>query len=102
MIVEKAGGPYSLYCTECKVWFPNTANYEMRKEGCIAHSHICGCKNSNEISDEEWEEKVAISLANKINRTWKAYYECPVCGEISNTPSKECPFCKTALSEPKR
>ena len=40
-VVEKSGGPYSLYCTSCKRWIPNTANAEMRKEGFIAHSHSC-------------------------------------------------------------
>ena len=40
-VVQKEGGPYSLYCTSCKRWIPNTANYEMKKEGCIAHSHQC-------------------------------------------------------------
>jgi len=40
-VIEKSGGPYSLYCTSCKRWIPNTANAEMRKEGCIAHSHFC-------------------------------------------------------------
>ena len=40
-IIQKDGGPYSLFCTSCKRWIPNTANYEMKKEGVIAHSHFC-------------------------------------------------------------
>jgi hypothetical protein len=37
----KEGGEYSLYCYTCNRWIPNTANYEMKKEGCFAHSHSC-------------------------------------------------------------
>jgi len=37
----REGGEYSLYCCE---WAENTANYEMRKEGCFAHSHGCNKK----------------------------------------------------------
>jgi len=35
------GAKYSLYCKTCDSWVPNTANYEMKKEGCVAHSHSC-------------------------------------------------------------
>lgn len=38
-----------LYCIKCRCWVPNTANTEMRKEGCYAHSHICGHRQSGEI-----------------------------------------------------
>ena len=59
MVIQKEGGPYSLYCTNCKVWIANTANYEMKKEGFFAHSHVCGVKSkwSTEMSDEEWQRK---------------------------------------------
>ena len=40
-VIPCKGGAYSLYCTNCGRWIPNTANHEMRKEGCFAHSHIC-------------------------------------------------------------
>lgn len=40
-VIKMSGGPYSLFCTSCKRWIPNTANAEMRKEGCIAYSHFC-------------------------------------------------------------
>lgn len=55
MVQPKEGGPYSLYCEKCKVWVPNTANSEMKKEGFFAHSHICGVKSPYEISEEEWQ-----------------------------------------------
>lgn len=54
MVIQKAGGPWSLYCTKCHRWFPNTANTEMKKEGFIAHSHDCDVKAPEEVSDEEW------------------------------------------------
>lgn len=57
MVIQKKGGPRSLYCTRCHVWFANTANFEMRKEGYIAYSHTCGVKRADEISDEEWLQK---------------------------------------------
>ena len=37
----REGGRYSLYCYSCETWVPNTANHEMRGEGCYAHSHSC-------------------------------------------------------------
>ena len=40
-VIQKSGGPYSLYCRSCKRWVPNTANEEMKKEGVFAHSHFC-------------------------------------------------------------
>ena len=38
---RRSGGPRSLYCYDCGEWVANTANYEMQREGCFAHSHIC-------------------------------------------------------------
>ena len=40
-VIQKSGGPFSLFCLSCKRWIPNTANAEMRKEGYFAHSHFC-------------------------------------------------------------
>ncbi len=40
-VIQKSGGPYSLFCTECGCWVPNTANHEMKKEGFYACSHYC-------------------------------------------------------------
>lgn len=40
-VIPKRGGPWSLYCTDCGVWTPNTANTEMMKEGFYASGHIC-------------------------------------------------------------
>lgn len=40
-VKPREGGPYSLYCYDCGEWVPNTANAEMGKEGCYAHSHWC-------------------------------------------------------------
>lgn len=40
-VIQKPGGPFSLYCTSCHRWIPNTANAEMKKEGIFAHSHFC-------------------------------------------------------------
>ena len=51
----KSGGPYSLYCERCHCWVPNTANYEMRREGYYSHSHICGIKGPGEIYENEGE-----------------------------------------------
>lgn len=31
----------NLYCLDCGEKVSNEANYEMRKEGWISHSHIC-------------------------------------------------------------
>lgn len=56
-VVPKEGGPYSLFCTDCKTWTPNTANYEMQKEGCYASSHCCGHLSASEITDEEWQKQ---------------------------------------------
>ena len=59
-VIIKEGGPYSLYCTSCHRWIPNTANYEMLKEGCFAHSHFCvnGVNLTLEdggVDDKEWK-----------------------------------------------
>lgn len=59
-VVIREGGPYSLFCTECKVWIPNTANAEMRKEGYFAHSHRCGHLDEFEIDDEYWQRKLKV------------------------------------------
>ena len=40
-VIVKNGGPFSLYCTSCKRWVPNTANAEMKKEGFFANAHFC-------------------------------------------------------------
>ena len=40
-VKPKAGGPYSLFCSDCGCWVPNTANHEMKKEGAYAHNHTC-------------------------------------------------------------
>lgn len=42
-----------LFCRKCRCYVPNTANWEMRKEGCFAHSHICGIRAPGEIYTEE-------------------------------------------------
>ena len=64
-VLEKSGGPYSLFCTDCKTWVPNTANAEMRKEGCFAHSHICGHPSPDEISDNDWQIKIETDRREK-------------------------------------
>lgn len=56
-VIPKSGGPWSLYCTDCGVWTPNTANAEMKKEGFYAHSHVCGHMQKDEISDEDFRRK---------------------------------------------
>lgn len=76
MIIQKPGGPWSLYCTECHMWFPNTANHEMKKEGVIAHSHCCGVKRPEEISDTEWARK---NGNDKISRSYAlTQIECAI------------------------
>ena len=40
-VKTREGGRYSLFCYNCRRWIPNTANYEMRKEGAYSHSHAC-------------------------------------------------------------
>lgn len=40
-VQPRKGGGYSLYCFDCGTWVPNTANYEMKREGAFAHSHAC-------------------------------------------------------------
>lgn len=57
----KRGGPYSLYCEKCHCWIPNTANHEMKKEGCFAHSHVCGDLSNGEIADNEAQKGVEES-----------------------------------------
>lgn len=44
-VKPREGGPYSLFCYGCDKWVPNTANHEMIKEGCYAHSHSCSRDN---------------------------------------------------------
>ena len=41
LVKPRPNGPYSLYCFSCNQWVPNTANSEMKKEGCFSHSHSC-------------------------------------------------------------
>lgn len=55
-VIPKEGGPWSLFCTDCKVWTPNTANYEMKKEGFFAYSHVCGIVHKDEIRDEDYRK----------------------------------------------
>lgn len=59
-VIQKSGGPYSLYCRSCKRWVPNTANAEMKKEGVFAHSHFCvngvPLDNDGSIADSMAEE----------------------------------------------
>lgn len=53
-VTPKSGGPWSLFCTDCGVWTPNTANFEMKREGFFAHSHCCDRMTEDEISDKDW------------------------------------------------
>jgi len=55
-VMPKKGGPWSLFCTDCGVWTPNTANAEMRKEGFFASSHVCGIVQKDEIRDEDYHK----------------------------------------------
>ena len=41
LVKPRDGGPYSLFCYNCRRWIPNTANHEMQKEGVYAHGHTC-------------------------------------------------------------
>ena len=52
-VIQRDGGPYSLYCAKCRCWIPSTANNEMRKEGVYSHSHICGIKGPDEIYEDK-------------------------------------------------
>lgn len=63
----REGGPYSLYCYDCKRWIPNTANYETRKEGGFSHRHICVENNGKRIIIFEpgIEDKIAINKFTK-------------------------------------
>lgn len=56
-VMPKKDGPWSLFCTDCRVWTPNTANYEMKREGFYAHSHMCGIVQKDEIRDEDYRRK---------------------------------------------
>lgn len=42
-----------LYCRKCHCIVPNTANGEMRKEGCFAHSHVCGIRSPGEVYEDQ-------------------------------------------------
>ena len=59
-VAPKKGGPYSLYCSACGCWVPNTANHEMKKEGFYAYSHYC----ENGVCDMQNGE---IKLEEKSN-----------------------------------
>jgi len=56
-VIPKKGGPWSLFCTDCRTWTPNTANAEMRKEGFYASSHVCGYLQRDEVRDEDFRRK---------------------------------------------
>ncbi len=43
---RRRDGPKTLYCFDCCEWVSNTANYEMGREGVIAHSHVCAPQQS--------------------------------------------------------
>ncbi len=58
-VIPKKGGPRSLFCTDCGVWVPNTANHEMRKEGFYAWYHVCGVVQRDEIRDEDYRKQEA-------------------------------------------
>ena len=57
-VKPREGGKYSLYCYDCDTWVPNTANHEMRKEGVIAHSHICSKHEKYPNKDEYYLSKI--------------------------------------------
>jgi hypothetical protein len=70
-VQPREGGRYSLYCFECGEWVPNTANYEMQREGCFAHSHSCEEAGSTTIKGP-W-----LDCANHAGR--KSAGKCPNC-----------------------
>ena len=47
-VIPVVGGRRSLYCRRCCTFVCNTANSEMKKEGCYAHSHVCGRRDPSE------------------------------------------------------
>lgn len=61
-VIPKSGGPWSLFCTDCGVWTPNTANSEMRKEGFFASSHCCGVIQKDEIRDEDFRNRLEVKI----------------------------------------
>lgn len=76
-----------MFCSDCGCWVPNTANHEMRKEGCYAHSHVCyngvcDMKNGEKKAEEVKEQNMA--RYNDTDNTIKAirdrfniYFEIP-------------------------
>ncbi len=66
----KKGGPYSLYCEDCGCWVPNTANYEMKKEGMFAYSHTC----SNGICDMKNGEKKVVNESKVTHAVLRSDY----------------------------
>lgn len=81
-VVQREGGPWSLFCTECHVWLPNTANAEMRKEGFFAHSHWCGHLEPDEIRDEDWQRTKKI----------REYWDKLIVGDKVYLPGEKRPY----------
>ena len=41
----------------------------MKKEGCFAHSHICGHLSEDEVPDEKWQAIVRENEARRKDKT---------------------------------
>jgi hypothetical protein len=103
-VKPREGGKYSLYCYDCDTWVPNTANHEMRKEGVIAHSHICSKHEKHPNKDEYYLSKIrrlqsentrlkaeldkAVEDLRRCRRNKCDY--CYYSNKNKNTPCRDC------------
>ena len=76
-VKPRSGGPYSLFCTDCGCWVPNTANYEMRKEGVYSYSHTCrnGVCNMRNGEKKEMSKVGKQMLAFQARLAEEHHYE---------------------------
>ena len=111
-VIPKKGGPWSLFCTDCGVWTPNTANAEMQKEGFYASSHVCGHIRDGEVRDEEYWGRI-----NQVPARWEIAKDgwpcCPICytrapidvyeyrrlGVVKAAETNYCPHCGRRLQD---
>lgn len=74
LVLPRKDGKYSLFCYTCRRWIPNTANYEMAKEGYYSHYHFCKRENGivTVYSEEGVPEEEGILYRKKEGKLWEA------------------------------
>lgn len=107
-VVHRGGVSSTCTCPECgeNFFYMNRGQFQIEFADycprCGASMNLEKSKESTAAEIQEAGRKEADDRMREIHRItghWLAYFICPVCGEHSRKPDRECPFCHTIMIE---